>query len=160
MEVIAQRSLENNMTLTVYNQSRKMAGDRWLVKIVGEAELPVTEAFFSRLTEVDFVLQEEVRKVMAGSVKFSVIKEKTFIAETERIALVDLMVTQILTNMVTYLNRPEFPERLFARKYEEIRMACDTARHYRRLEDNDREGAGIDEGLPDFSACFTLDKLL
>ena len=154
MEVIAQRGLENNMTLTVYDQSKRMAGDRWLVKIVCEVELPVTETFFSCLTEVDFALQEEVRKVMAGSVKFSVVKEKTFIAETERVALVELMVTQILTNMVTYLNRPEFPERLFARRYEEIRLACDTARHYRRLEDEAHAGNDADEGVPDFSACF------
>ena len=153
MEIIEQRSLENNMTLTVYDQSKKMAGDRWLIKIICEAELPVDEEFFSRISEADIALQAEVREVMAGSVKFSATKERTFVAETERASLVELMVADILTNMVTYMNRPEFPERLFARKYEEIRLACFTARHYRSLSGEDRDGDD-DVGPADFSACF------
>ncbi len=153
MEIIEQRSLANNMTLTVYDQSKKMAGDRWLIKIICEAELPVGEEFFSRMPETDLALQAEVREAMAGSVKFSATKERTFIAETERASLVELMVADILTNMVTYMNRPEFPEKLFARKYEEIRLACSTARHYRSLPDEDRDG-NDDVGPADFSACF------
>lgn len=153
MDIIEQRSLENNMTLTVYDHSKKMAGDRWLVKIVCEAELPVDEEFFSLVPESDLDLQAEVREAMAGSVKFSAIKERTFIAETERGSLVELMVTEVLTNMVTYLNKPGFPAKLFARKYEEIRAACSTARHYRLLQDEDCEG-NDDEGPADFSACF------
>ena len=153
MDIIEQRSLENNMTLTVYDQSKKMAGDRWLIKIICEAELPVDEGFFSRVDEADFALQAEVREMMAGSVTFSAVKERTFIAETERAALVELMVADILTNMITYMNKPEFPEKLFARKYEEIRTACSTARHYRGLPNEDRDGDD-DVGPADFSACF------
>ncbi|MFH1020570.1 MAG: hypothetical protein V1782_08200 [Pseudomonadota bacterium] len=154
MEIIEQRSLENDMTLTVYDQSKKMAGDRWLIKIICEAELPVDDGFFSRVPEADLDLQSEIQEKMAGSVKFSATKERTFIAETERAALVELMVADILTNMVTYLNKPGFPEKLFARKYEEMRKACDTARHYRLLQNEDRDGDDADEGPPDFSACF------
>jgi len=154
MKIIEQRSLENNMTLTVYDQSKKMVGDRWLIKIICEAELPVDDVFFSRLPEADLALQAEVREKMAGSVKFSATKERTFVAETERTALVERMVADILTNMVAYLNKPGFPEKLFARKYEETRKACDTARHYRRLQDEDRDGDHAEEGPADFSACF------
>jgi len=153
MDIIEQRSLENNMTLTVYDQSKRMAGDRWLIKIICEAELPVDEGFFSRLDEADLALQAEVREMMAGSVKFSAVKERTFVAETERAALVERMVADILTNMVTYLNKPGFPEKLFARKYAELRKTCDTARHYRRLQDDDCDGRD-EEGPVDFSACF------
>lgn len=153
MEIIEQRSLENKMTLTVCDQSKKMAGDRWLVKIICEAEMPVDDGFFARLPEADLALQAEVREAMAGSVKFSVTKERTFVAETERGALTERMVTEIMTNMAGYLDRPEFPERLFARRYEELREACATARHYRRLPDQDQAGDD-DEGPADFSACF------
>jgi len=153
MDIIEQCRLENNMTLTVSDQSKKMAGDRWLIKIICEAEIPVDEGFFSRVVEEDLDLQAEVREAMAGSIRFSVTKERTFIAETERAALVELMVADILTNMITYMNKPEFPEKLFARKYEEIRLACSTARHYRSLPDKDRDGDD-DVGPADFSACF------
>ncbi|MFA7383842.1 MAG: hypothetical protein WC001_10370 [Desulfurivibrionaceae bacterium] len=154
MEIIAQRSLENKMTLTVYDQSKKMVGDRWLIKIICEAELPVDEGFFARLPEADLALQTEVREKMAGSVKFCATKERTFVAETERAALVAGMVADILTNMVTYLNKPGFPEKLFARKYEELRKACEMARHYRRLQEEERKGDDPEEGPADFSACF------
>ncbi|OGQ87798.1 MAG: hypothetical protein A2512_09105 [Deltaproteobacteria bacterium RIFOXYD12_FULL_56_24] len=154
MKIIEQRNLENNMTLTVYDQSKKMVGDRWLIKIICEADLPVADEFFSRLPEADLALQEEVREKMAGSVKFSATKERTFVAENERAALVEGMVADILTNMVTYLNKPGFPEKLFARKYEEMRKACETARHYRRLQDEDRGGDEGEEEPADFSACF------
>jgi len=153
MDILEQRRLANNMTLTVYDHSKKMVGDRWLIKIICEAELPVDEEFFSLMSEADLALQAEVREVMAGAVKFSATKERTFVAETERAVLVELMVADILTNMVTYMNRPEFPEKLFARKYEEIRLACSTARHYRSLSDEKRDGDD-DVGPADFSACF------
>ena len=153
MDVIEQRKLENNMTLTVHNQSKKMAGDRWLIKIVCEAEIPVEEGFFSRVAEEDLDLQAEVREGMAGAIRFSVIKERTFIAESEREAMVARMVTEIMDNMVVYLNRVDFPERLFARKYAELRESCATARHYRRLPERESEG-DADEGPADFSACF------
>jgi len=153
MEIIEQRSLDNTMTLTVYDQSKKMAGDRWLIKIVCEAELPVDDDFFSRVPEEDLALQAEVRETMAGSVTFSVAKERTFVAETERAALAERMVAEIMSNMVAYLNRPEFPEKLFASKYRELRESCATARHYRNLADADRAG-NDDEGPADFSACF------
>ena len=152
MDILAQRTLENNMTLTVYDQSKRMVGDRWLIQIICEAKLPVDEGFFSRVEE-DRALRAEVRESMAGSLTFSVTKERTFIAETERAALVERMVTEIMSNMVTYLNRPEFPERLFARKYAELREACATARHYRNLPEAEGEG-DADEGPADFSACF------
>ncbi|HIJ91243.1 MAG: hypothetical protein OEV89_11145 [Desulfobulbaceae bacterium] len=153
MDIIEQRTLGNNMTLTVYDQSKKMAGDRWLIKIICEAELPVDEEFFSLLSEDDLALQAEIREAMAGSVKFSATKERTFVAETERASMVECMVADILSNMVTYLNRPEFPAKLFARKYEELRMACSTARHYRGLPNEEHEMDG-DDGPADFSACF------
>lgn len=153
MEVIEQRRLENQMTLTVYDQSKKMDGDRWLIKIVCEAEIPVEDGFFSRLPEADSALRAEVREAMAGSLRFSVTKERTFVAETERSALVERMVAEIMTNMAGYLNRPDFPEKLFARRYAELRLACATARHYRNLPDQGREGDD-DEGPADFSVCF------
>ena len=153
MDIIEQCRLENNMTLTVSDQSKKMAGDRWLVRIVCEARIPVGEEFFSRMVEEDYALQTEVREAMAGALSFSVVKERTFVADAERAALVELMVAEIMANMLTYLNRPEFPERLFARKYEKVREACSTARHYRSLKDEDRDGDD-DEGPADFSACF------
>lgn len=153
MDIIEQRRLENNMTLTVHDQSKKMAGDRWLIKIICEAEIPVDEVFFARVPEDDLELQTEVREAMAGSVRFSVIKERTFVAETERAALVERMVTEIMTNMVAYLNKPEFPARLFARKYAELRERCATARHYRGLRDEARD-RDDDAGPADFSACF------
>lgn len=153
MDIIEQRRLENNMTLTVHDQSKKMAGDRWLIKIICEAKMPVDAGFFARVAEDDLALQAEVREAMAGSVTFSVTKERTFIAETERAALVERMVTEIMTNMVTYLNRPEFPDKLFARKYAELRERCATARHYRGLQDESRD-RDDDDGPADFSACF------
>lgn len=153
MDILEQRRLENNMTLTVYDQSKIMAGDRWLIKVICEAEIPVGEEFFARVSEADGELQAEVCEAMAGSVKFSVAKEKTFVAEAERVALIELMVTEIMTNMVGYLNRPEFPEKLFFKRYDEFREKCATARHYRGLENEDRDGDG-DEGPADFSSCF------
>lgn len=153
MDIIAQRNLENNMILTVFDHSKKMAGDRWLIKIICEAEMPVAEEFFARVQEDDLALQAEIREAMAGSLTFSAIKERTFVAETEKDSLVESMVADILTNMVIYMNRPEFPEKLFARKYQEFRAACSTARHYRNLPDDGHDG-DAEEGPADFSACF------
>ncbi|MGV1098757.1 hypothetical protein ACUUL3_05030 [Thiovibrio sp. JS02] len=150
MEILEERRLANGLTVTVYDRSKKIAGDRWLVKILCEAKFPVDDDFFARPAEPDRQLLAEVRARMAGVVTFAVVKERNFIDDAEREPTLNAMVEQVAANMVEYFANPKFPEKLFFRKYEELRQACLIERHYRR-------GAVVpedDEGPADFSACF------
>ncbi len=149
MEKLEERRLANGLAVAVWDLSKKIAGDRWLVKIHCQTLIPVAEEFFLRLQEADSGLLEEVRARMGEQVAFDVIKERNFVDEAEKDAILKAMVEQVSGNMVRYLANPKFPEKFFSSKYEELRKACLVERHYRAQGEEDEE-----EGPADFSSCF------
>lgn len=154
MEILEQRSLDNGMSLTLSDLSRKVAGDRWLVRVVWEAVIPVAEDLFSRLPETDPLLHSAVREGLGQSITFSVARERNFVADGDRAAMVDSLRQQGLANMLSYLSSPLFPEKLFLRRYEEETQACLLARHL-AAQQQERDSQAGDDGEPaDFSACF------
>jgi len=150
MEIIDEQQLANGMTVKVYDQSKKIAGDRWLVKIFCEATIPVAEDFFSRLAEADTALLSAVREKMAGFMSFGVAKEKNFIDAAEKDSALRAMVEQVSANMLAYLANQKFPEKLFVRRYEELKAACQIERYYSSISAAEDD----DDGPADFSSCF------
>jgi len=156
MKIISQHRLANDMLLTVYNQSKKMAGDRWLLRVVCEAEYPVADEFFADFPDDAPGLKGEIYDRMAGVLKFSVVKEKTFVDHAESDVVLAGMVAEISGNMAGYIGNPAFPERLFSRSYEALKQECIMARHYSGLESGAADEKE-DEGPADFSECFRDD---
>ena len=150
MEILEERQLANGLTVTVYDQSKKIAGDRWLVKICCEARIPVSEDFFSRHPESDPKVLAEVQAKMDGHVTFTVSKERNFVDDAEKEGILSAMVEQVSAHMVDYLANPKFPEKLFFSKYQELKQTCLVDRQYRMNAVVDED----DEGPADFSACF------
>ena len=150
METIEKRTLDNGMVLTVSDLSRKVAGDRWQVRLVWEAACPVTENFFPRLRQADQALLAAVRGSLGESMTFTLTRERNFVADSDKAALVAALLKDGLANMLDYLNTPGFPAKLFSRRYEEARKACLLLSHY----DNGNDETDNDGEPADFSACF------
>lgn len=150
MEVIEQRKLKNGMELTVFDHSKRVAGDRWYLKISCEAEVLVPEDFFAMVSEADPELLAAVRSKMDSKLTFVVTKERNFIDEAEKDALLAQMLEQASVNMIAYLENPNFPMQLFKKKYVELREACVVERNYDRLSQKPAD----DDEPADFSACF------
>ncbi|HIJ78827.1 MAG: hypothetical protein OEY01_07125 [Desulfobulbaceae bacterium] len=149
MEILASHQFENGMRFAVYNHSKKMAGDRWLVKVVCRGEIPVRDDFFAAISESDAELVSAVRLKIGDLLDFEIPKERFFIDEAEMAEVLQGMVAQVNQNMVTYLENPEFPQRLFNKRYAEIRQACVVELGYKKIKH-----AEDDDTMTDFSGCF------
>ena len=150
MEIIQERQFDNGMSFAVYNQSRKIAGDRWLVKVVCKGEIPVTDDFFAAISESDAELESAIRTKMGDILDFEIPKERFFIDEAEMDEVLASIVERVNQNMIAYLENPGFPQKLFDKRYEEIRQLCVVDLGYEKIkpeEDND-------DSMTDFSSCF------
>lgn len=149
--LLAQQTLDNGMTLTVEDLSKKIVGDRWLVRVSCQATIPVPVDFVSAHDlEDDPTLRQEVLASLGSEVSFAMTKERNFVDGDEQPDVLRAMVEDIFANMVAYLSNQRFPEKLLRKRYGEAKQACLVARQYARIEHDGEE----DDGPADFSACF------
>ncbi len=145
--IITERRLANGAQLRLLDRSKIMAGDRWLVKVVCQAVVKVTDALYPAQEELN--LLSKIKAEMADEIVFAVTKEKIFIDQAEKEAAIAGLVEQINLNMLAYLESPAFPARFFAQRYAEIRIKC-INEELNPVKDEIDD----DEGPADFSACF------
>lgn len=150
MALIEEQKLAGGMVVTIHDESRRLAADRWLVKIRCEVTLPLPAECLCDLAEEDIGLKAAVLSKLGDSLSFLVVRERNFIDAQEKAAVVAGMVASVRENMVGYLANPHFPARLFARRYRELRESCLVERHYHGLAAAHDE----DGGPADFSAIF------
>ncbi len=149
-ELIDQKILPNGMTLSFRDVSKKMAGDRWLVKLKCEATLPLIESYFSRISldDPDFLIF--LRERLAGNLSYVVIKERTFVDENDKDNIYQDMLTELQESTVSYIGSSLFPQKLFESHFEKLKKEYDVKKEMDML----KEDAENDEGPADFSACF------
>lgn len=148
-ELIEQRQLANGMVLSVFDASRKVAGDRFFVKVECEVVLPLTADFFDQINDNDSELLDTFKHESGKEIIFSIPKERNFVAEPDKDAVVFELVEQVSENLMTYLENPVFAQKLFKYRYEKFKRASLAKRHIEQVE-----GPDEDDGPVDFSACF------
>jgi hypothetical protein len=111
--------IKKNITLNLYDSSKKLAGDRWLIKLIIRMEIPVTEALIQEDSElVDIVT--EIKKVLGEKVLFEQVLERIFIDEANKEAVLKELTESFLNNTLSYLSHEEFPKRYVLKKYKEV----------------------------------------
>ena len=110
--------LENNLQMNLYDASRKLAGDRWLVSMVVRMKIPVTEVLFnddhSSAENVD-----KIKKVLGESVLFEQKRERIFIDEKEKDAVFTEMYETFMDSVFQYLSQRSFPKKYVMKIYRE-----------------------------------------
>ncbi len=151
--IVYEAQMDNGLVVTIADLSKRLVADRWLVKLVCEASLPITAELWDRHRPEDLELLAEIRKVMGESLCLRVLKEKNFIAEAEKEMITQDMISRLREHIFAYLDDPAFPEKLFLRRYTEAREQCRLAAQ-RRVEAASGEEQDEEEGPADFSHCF------
>jgi hypothetical protein len=149
MNILSRQTLANGMELIVVDHSRKVAGDRWQIRLVWQAAMPVAAEFFAGLAGEDPAFLAVLREKIGDRLTFSLAREKNFVAEADKGARVEALLQEGLANMLSYFNAPRFPERIFFLRCEEERRAWQLARHYQTAAEGEEDGGPVD-----FSACF------
>ena len=139
------------MAINFIDRSRKIAGDRWLVELVGEMEIPFAKDLWDPVTESDHDLLDCIREKLGDRLRFSISRIRNFVADDEKEDVLNELISRCEENIVPYTNKPDFVRKLFMKNFNEARKKCLTDRH---TAQQDEETAVEDEGPADFSDLF------
>lgn len=107
--------LGNGLVLEIYDQSRKMAGDRWLVKLVAKINIPI-----ERLSADSGELRPDDIRALQSSwgnyIRFEQKLERNFIDGKKKDAVLQDLMTSFLNSSQGYLSHPDFAQRFALRE--------------------------------------------
>ena len=141
--------LANGVVVRFYDESRKVAGDRWQVKVRYDAVVSISETFWS-LVSGEPELIEEIRAALGVEMVLTNVNERNFISAEEKEALVSEIVSRARQNIFGYLADPGFPERYFKRCFKEAHEEIERKKREVWVPDNE----DIEEP-DDFSQLFS-----
>jgi hypothetical protein len=110
--------LKNNVKLNLFDRSRKLVGDRWLVSLIIRMDIPVSDAITTGDGHpVDNV--DDIEKLLGEKVCYEQKRERIFIDDTERAAVFKELYDNFLESTLPYLSHDAFPKRYVLKTYKE-----------------------------------------
>jgi len=110
--------LKNNLTLSLYDESIKMIGDRWLVTLVARITIPVDEALI-QANYLGLMDKGEIKKALGESVVFEQKSNRIFVDQSDKKNIFQEMCDIFLENTLPYLSHSNFPKRFVLKKIKE-----------------------------------------
>ncbi|RKX20377.1 MAG: hypothetical protein DRP51_05810 [Candidatus Zixiibacteriota bacterium] len=111
-------ALKNGLTLEFIDNSRKIAGDRYVVVLKTRIEVPVSNSWFSE-RDASIPSIEDITKKVGDTVFFEQKKERNFVDENEKEAVLNNIIEVAEDFGIRYLGHPDFPKKLILKKYNE-----------------------------------------
>ena len=152
-KLITNRSLDNGMDLHYFDSSKRMAGDRWLVRLQCKSAFPVLNFYYNQYHHIEPELFDALKEKMGESVSFEITKERTFVPEQDKDTVLHELIEQADSTISSYLNTPQFSEKVFIQQVEKVMQQLETERAMRSLTNRNSQ-LEEDEGPADFSHCF------
>jgi hypothetical protein len=117
-ELMEKRELPNGLRLEFWDESRPIAGDRWLVKVrvVLEGPVPV-EIPGEDLRELLQFLKQEVGETL----HYQTLQQRHFVAAKEMRKVREELKERVLANSLAYFSHPGFPGGFVRRKALEVK---------------------------------------
>ena len=144
----AAKELANGVTITYVNESKRLAGDRWLVKLRCRATIALQGWMRDALVGEE-PLTVFCRECLAEGLIHEMVMERNFIDQTENERLLTEMISELDKSVLGYMARETFVRQLFTRKLAEATEAFACQRPEMPVEDSEDP-----PGPADFSACF------
>jgi len=108
-------ALENNLTVELYDASKKIAGDRWQVSLVARMVIPVDDAIDKG--GIDPTKAMEIRQVLGDAVTYEIKKQRNFIDAREKTAVFDQLLDVFSNYSRPYLSHPDFAGRFVLKTF-------------------------------------------
>ena len=119
-KLIEKITLPNGLILEIWDKSRLMAGDRWLVSLLAKVEVTVLPEYFSPLDDGEQAYQDLVA-AHGNSLVFTQEKVRPFVDEKETKDMLTRLCQRIKDNLVEYLGNPKFASLYVLKKYGDLR---------------------------------------
>ena len=110
--------LENGLTMELYDCSRPVAADRWLVSLVARIEVKVRPKYFEGINTPDDPL-DAIREAVGNKATYRHEKTRNFIAETENDDVFKQLKERFLAASIGYLSSADFPRKLILMQYKQ-----------------------------------------
>ncbi len=110
--------LENGLTLEIYDLSRRVAGDGWLVSFVARIDVAARPEFFEDQGS-GHPSFDAVRKAVGERVTYSYEKSRHFIEETEKDKVFKGLKERFLETTLPYFSSANFPRNVILSKYQQ-----------------------------------------
>jgi hypothetical protein len=110
--------LKNRMQLDIFDCSRKLAGDRWLIKLVARMKIPISEVLFQGISHSGETVNE-IKNALGEKVFFEQKRERIFIDETEKETIFKEVYDSFMTSTLDYLSNNAFPGKYVLKKFRE-----------------------------------------
>ena len=110
--------LENGLKLQLFDASRKLVGDRWLVSLIARIEMPINDLLLKK--DVSPLLNvDEIRKALGEKLLFEQKREKIFIDDKEKDEVMKGMQDLFLSSSLSYFSHSDFPQKYILKKFNE-----------------------------------------
>ena len=115
--------LKNNLKLKIYDRSKKMAGDRWLVSMIAQVDIPVSSVpqTLHDLQHDPDNNKDEIMKLLGNTVTFEQKRERFFIDESKKESVFNEVCDLFVKSTINYLSHPDFPKKYVIIKYRETK---------------------------------------
>jgi hypothetical protein len=117
--LIDKMKLENGLILEFYDHSRRVAGDRWLVRFEARIDVAARPEFFEDQGS-GHPSFDAIRKAVGERVTYSYEKSRLFIEETEKDKVFKGLKERFLETTLTYFSSAEFPRNIILSRYQEV----------------------------------------
>ena len=118
-EILIKRiELKNGQILELYDASRKVAGDRWLVSLIARISIPTDS---SLLNNVDLQVgdMEEIRNALGEKIVYEKKRARNFIDEGEKNEILEELMHSFINTSIAYLSNKKFPRNFILKMYQQ-----------------------------------------
>jgi len=107
------------LTLELHDQSRPLAGDRWLVSLQARIEVPLRQEFFASHQNGEHAY-EEMASLYGSHLVFVQEKVRHFVDARDVEKVLAGLVQRVKGNMLAYLGNAKFPSRYLLKEYADL----------------------------------------
>jgi len=115
--LIKTMELSNVLKLDFYDISRKLAGDRWYVGMIARIDIPLTDSLLTNQQFSNYSV-EEIRNALGEAVRFQQKRERHYIDEREKDALLHGLMDSFIKSTLNYFSHPDFPTSMFSKNFK------------------------------------------
>lgn len=113
--LIKTMELSNGLRLDFYDISRKLAGDRWYVGMIARIDIPLTDLLLTKLSNYSV---KEIRNALGEAVSFQQKRERHYIDEGEKDALLHDLMDSFIKSTLNYFSHPDFPDKYVLKEFQ------------------------------------------
>ncbi len=100
----------------MFDESKKMIGDRWLVILAAKLEIPIDNVFTNKNMAIDV---NEIKGALGEKIVFKLKRERIFIDESEKDVTFNNIFKLFTDNSLSYIIKDGFSEAFVLKRFKE-----------------------------------------